>query len=387
MSILARLKWLCVPLGLALAIGSTSARAQDDAPAVPIQPAASTVQILLKLLPADGSAPLGKVMLVPESCRGCVQLHDLAYERFNSRESIVQLRVPRMRSLEIVFDVSARRVRRVLINQQDVTMRSRDGRLSVALPPLAVDATWAAAFATDIVEPGVSLRFEHADVARRGGAYATGRFPDVERRAANVLTFAQREVIRRLGLGDHVAARRLGTIMLMGFDTNFPAGHTDAPPHVHMHLRWENNIGSQISHFYLNEQGLLTHNRVSVRGFGTPSQTLGRGETFNTIDRFGDTVYSHTVTTEGWLAIGGPAPERANCLIRPLAGASFADGATIDCGARGSARITMRDDMTEGAITVETDSTTEIFRYDRDTGMLQSPSEAVPVPFSARNPE
>ena len=387
MSILARLKWLCVPLGLALAIGSTSACAQDDASAVPIQPAASTVQILLKLLPADGSAPLGKVMLVPESCRGCVQLHDPAYERFNTRESIVQLRVPRVRSLEIVFDVSARRVRRVLINQQDVTMRSRDGRLSVALPPLAVDATWAAAFATDIVEPGVSLRFEHADVARRGGAYATGRFPDVERRAANVLTFAQREVIRRLGLGDHVAARRLGMIMLMGFDTNFPAGHTDTPPHVHMHLRWANNIGSQISHFYLNEQGLLTHNRVGIRGFRTPSQTFERGQTFNTIDRFGDTVYSHTVTAEGWLAISRPAPERTNCLIRPLAGASFANGAAIDCGARGSTRITVRDDMTEGAITVETDSTTEIFRYDRDTGMLQSPSEAVPVPFSARNPE
>ncbi|WP_156141231.1 hypothetical protein [Sphingomonas sp. 37zxx] len=362
-------------------------RAQDGDPAMPVASAPASVQVLLKLLPADGSGPLGKVKLVPESCRACAQSDDPGYDRVNIRESIVHLHVPRLRSLELAFDVPAHRVRRVIINQQDVVTSSRDGLLIVALPPLAQDATWAAAFATDIVEPGVVLRFEHADIARRGGAYATGRFPDVERRAADVLTFAQREVIRRLALGEHVAARQSGTIMLMGFDTNFPAGHTDAPPHVHMHLRWPNNIGSQISHFYLNDQGLLTHNRVGIRGLGAPSRTFKRGQTFSTIDRFGAIVYSHTVTADGWLTITGPAPQRASCLVKPLTGASFADGATVACGDLGSANITVRDDIAEGIITVGTDGTRETFRYDRDTGELMSPTGTVPIPLSARNPE
>ena len=57
----------------------------------------------------------------------------------------------------------------------------------VALPPVPADAVTAGEVATHIVEPGMVLRFEHADPARRAGDYAGGRFPAVERAAAELL--------------------------------------------------------------------------------------------------------------------------------------------------------------------------------------------------------
>ena len=44
---------------------------------------------------------------------------------------------------------------------------------------------------------------------------------------------------------------------LMGFDTNFPLGHEDFPPHIHIILRWPHFTGSQAPHFYLSNKGLL----------------------------------------------------------------------------------------------------------------------------------
>jgi hypothetical protein len=44
------------------------------------------------------------------------------------------------------------------------------------------------------------LRFEHADPARLAGDYAGKPLPKVQREAANVLEFAEREAIREIGL-------------------------------------------------------------------------------------------------------------------------------------------------------------------------------------------
>ena len=354
------------------------------APGALAEVAEERVTVLLKFLPEPGLQADGKVKFVADTCRTCVQQHDPAFERFNARESVLQIEVPKARSLELAFEVSSRQSQRVILNDMDLPLRRDGSRLIVALPPLNEGAIWAPALETDIVETGMVLRIEHADLARRAGAYADGRFPELERRAADNLTFAMREVIRRMDLGERVAQEETGLIMVMGFDTNFPAGHTDAPPHVHMHLRWPNNVGSQIAHYYLDERGLLTENKVGIRAFGVPQLRFGRGERFATTDNRGQQVYAHTITSEGFLLIDRPS-DGASCLLSPN-GAGFQDGVRLDCGPLGAADIAVDNNFAEGLMVARTGEIEEKFRYDTGTGRLLSPSEAPPAPTSARNP-
>ncbi|KQN81618.1 hypothetical protein ASE90_13020 [Sphingomonas sp. Leaf67] len=348
----------------------------SPSPALPAdgQPA-DTVRIVLKFVkrrPATG--PVAR--FDPASCPSCTAVATPLFNAENARETVIALNVPRRRSLELAFRGAGDAVRRVILEGGDLPFEADGGRIIVPVPPVAVDAVTAGEVATHIVEPGMVLRFEHADPARRAGFYATGPFPDVQRRAANVLEFAQREVVRELGLGEQVEREHLGRIQIMGFDTNAPHGHTDAPPHMHMHLRWPGNTGTQIGHYYIGADGLLTHNQVGVKDIPGRERRFERGEPFTTVGPNGHGVYTHRITTEGWLELGraGDAP----CLIRPDGGTGFGSGATIRCAGHPEVRIRVEDDRSRGVITVATGDVTETFRYDIDTGALISPAAVAP---------
>ena len=341
------------------------------------------VSVLIKFMKEPGQPADARVQFVETSCKACVRSSDPAYERFNERESVLYLKVPRSRYLDLSFTAPPALSRRIIINDTDIDVMRSGNVLTLALPPLEDDAIWAPALETDIEEQGLVLRVEHADIARRAGAYANGPFPTLQRVAADNVTFAMREVTRRLGFGRLVDEAKVGKIMIMGFDTNFPAGHTDAPPHVHMHLRWPNNIGTQIGHYYFDQTGLFIENKVGVRGLNAPQRSYGKGETYNTIDNRGMIVYSHTITKEGWLRIG--RPDGASCLLSPLA-VGFQSGVMIDCGSLGRTEISVENDLRLGQMKAKTGDVVEILRYDVDTGKLLSPSAAPIAPPNARNP-
>ncbi len=90
-------------------------------------------------------------------------------------------------------------------------------------------------------------------------------------------------------------------------------------------LRWANNAGTQIAHYFFTPDGLLDHNRVGVSGLHMPMKTFQKGQTFTTIDREGRPVYSHTITAEGWLVIG--RPDGAKCQLWKTVGQLY----TIKC--------------------------------------------------------
>ncbi len=346
-------------------------------------PAEDAVRIVLKFVKRDdagGSA----IRFDPASCPACRLIDEPLFNADNPRETVIALSVPRRRTIELAFDGQPGMVRQVLLEAGDLAFRNDGSRIVVDLPPLAQDAITAAEVATHIVEPGMVLRFEHADPARRAGAYATGAFPVRERRAADVLEFAQRQVVRTLGLGEEAVRRGWGTIQIMGFDTNAPHGHVDAPPHIHMHLRWPGDTGTQIGHYYMDLAGLLSHNLVGVKGLGMPERRFGRGATFATIAPDGTTAYTHRITERGWLEIGDGGGR--TCSIRPLADGGFADGAAVACPDGRPQRITVRDDLKAGVLTIATDTIVETFRYAPDSGLLLSPtappSSAPSVPQS-----
>ncbi|MCU6454610.1 hypothetical protein LPN01_11025 [Sphingomonas sp. A2-49] len=353
------------------------------ASAVPT-PAADTdadrVRVVLKFV-RRGAGPA--MRFDPASCPACAPVTVPLFNADNARETVVALDVPRRRSLELAFFGPPAAIRRVLLEGGDVPFRARAGGLVVALPPVTADAVTAAEVATHIVEPGMVLRFEHADPARRAGPYASGPFPVLQRRAADNLEFAQREVVRRLGLGEAVARGGLGRIQIMGFDTNAPHGHGDAPPHVHMHLRWPDDTGTQIGHYYIGDDGLLTHNIVGVKGLAVADRRFDRGATFTTIGPDGRGVYSHRITPEGWLEIGRPG--EAPCRVRPAGGTGFDTGALVACPGAAPVPIRVTDDP--GILRVVTGTVTEVFRYDPDTGSLLSPADVPAPPPSVFVPE
>lgn len=299
------------------------------------------------------------------SCQSCKSLLDPDFAKNNFRETVLALSVPKDRNLALAFNAQCGEVRRVILESDDLNFQCRSGHLELDLPPLSTDAVGAADMHTLLFEPGLVTRIEHDDVERRDGFYTDRTAYFVERKAATNLTFAQREVIRLLGLGTYVEREGLGKILLMGFDTNNPHGHRDAPPHMHMHLRWPKRAGTQIGHFYINSSGLLTENTAGVQKLNVPAKTYRRGEAFTTIDSSGNGLYTHTITPEGWLTLGraGEAP----CLLNPK-GKGFDTGVVIKCPGASVLEVTTEDDLGRGRLTVRINNTVEVIHYDPDTG-------------------
>jgi hypothetical protein len=225
------------------------------------------------------------------------------------------------------------------------------------------------------------VRFEHLDSERLAGDYAGKPAPLAQRRAADNLEFAEREAVRELGLGVYVAQEKIGVIEVMGFDTNYPHGHTDSPPHIHMHLRWPYNTGTQIGHMFIGPDGLLIENRVGVTGYKLPARTFARDQTFTTLDHQGRPVYAQTITAAGWLTLASVRPDAPaqTCLIGPD-GQGFQSGAVVACTGHDPVPIHVTDDLAEGVLKVWSGPILETLHYDRDTGRLISPSLPPPIP-------
>jgi hypothetical protein len=323
----------------------------------------------------DHSGEVPYTLLLPSQCSRCEVVTDKTYVTQNAREIDLALRVPKSIPLDLTVRVDPAAIRRILLEGTDLSFARSSDNVHFTLPAQTTDRINSAEFHTHIIYRGVDVRFEHADPERRYGPYASGLFPELQRRAAANLEFAQREAIFMLGLDTYVADEQIGTIMLMGFDTNEPHGHTDSPPHMHMHMRWPQLGGTQIGHYFINNHGLLTINKVTVTGWTSGHQaTFQPGEPFTTFDLHGRGVFTHTITPEGWLKLG--RPNGPTCQIQPITkGEGFDRGAVVQCPGFSKRSVQVNDDPTTGTLRVAikgqaAEPSIEIYHYDRDTGNL-----------------
>ncbi|MFM1976688.1 MAG: hypothetical protein RL145_1534, partial [Pseudomonadota bacterium] len=67
------------------------------------QPNEQMVSVLIKFLKEPGQSADARVQFIEASCKACVRSSDPAYERFNERESVLYLKVPRSRYLDLSF--------------------------------------------------------------------------------------------------------------------------------------------------------------------------------------------------------------------------------------------------------------------------------------------
>ena len=113
---------------------------------------------------------------------------------------------------------------------------------------------------TEISIGAVRLGVFHNWEIRRCGPYREGRYPDVEIRAHLNYLLAILEVCRAYGWTDTSEPDFVDHINLYGFETNFPNGHRDFPPHFHVMLAWDGWSAAQVGHYLLDSQGNIAKN-------------------------------------------------------------------------------------------------------------------------------
>jgi hypothetical protein len=335
--------------------------------------AEDNVLVTLKLVKTAGaSAELPVKLEFPRSCQTCEIVADAAFARQNTREVILAMRIPRSTPLDLHVKTDGNAFRRVILETVDLQFQQSSDGLSFTLPSQIADRVNSGEFQTHLYWPGVELRLEHADPARRAGDYASGEFPIVQRKAASNLEFGLLEAIRRLGLDHYVDDQNLGRLYLMGFDTNYPHGHDDSPPHFHLAL-WLSSYrayGSLIPHFYLTPEGLIANSIVTPYPWPIKPSEYRVNEPLTVTDTLTRPVYSLTITLEGWLNLS--RLDGAQCSLRPLT-KGFDGGVKVSCPTFPPISIQVEDDIAAGELRESVNGKTAAFRYDPDTGFLLAP--------------
>ncbi len=212
----------------------------------------------------------------------------------------------------------------------------------------------------------VSSSLSHHLEGMQAGPYKDYPFPSNEVKAVANFVFALREGFRRIGFDRKEAFD--GKIWLGGFDSNFPNGHTDFPPHFH--LIPSARDGTQVHHFYVDpENGRITsdcyQDMSRVMDVWDRVTTFRPGDTFPAFDGHGRVAFRVKLLPDGTgleVAVEG-SPQRFR-----VAGKRPCDSVDVLLPQKSTWRavktVTVRDDPVAGAM--ETPEGT--IRYDPSTG-------------------
>jgi hypothetical protein len=241
------------------------------------------------------------------------------------------------------------------------------------------------AITTGLVYGAVRMVIFHNWEVRRAGHYREGPWPSGAIQSQLNFLFAAREMCRYMGYTSSDNPGFNGDIRLYGFETNFPNGHVDHPPHFHIMLGWPGWTGTKAGHFLLDEKGIISKNVVSHvdqrdNEGNLISDTFGPGDVCPMYDPDGQLGFELIITPDG----KGVVMRRAKG--QPEFRISSDNSAT---GAIGSVEVSKRendgqtwiplcsvraeDDPAKGYLNVMvTDNLgqikTETFIYDIDTG-------------------
>ena len=205
-----------------------------------------------------------------------------------------------------------------------------------------------------------------AAIATSGGSIASDVVKSKIKKAVANFVFALREGFRRIGFDRKEAFD--GRIWLGGFDSNFPNGHTDFPPHFH--LIPSARDGTQTHHFYVDpKDGRITsdcyQDMSRVMDVWDRVTTFRPGDAFPAFDGHGRVAFRVKLLPDGTglevavegspqrFRVAGARPCEAVDVLLPQANAWHA-----------VKTVTVRDDPVAGLM--ETPEGT--IRYDPDRG-------------------
>ena len=236
-------------------------------------------------------------------------------------------------------------------------------------------------FTTSLPRQGaVQMGIFHNLEGMQAGAYRDKPYPATQIQAQLNFLFAARDMMREMGFAAAPDAVD-GVINLYGFETNFPNGHVDAPPHFHIMLMWNAWQDNHVCHFILDDAGKIVHNDHWVNENGKRNAALSGpkplGASIDMPDRSGAVRFVLRMLADGTglemmvpgkdkqAMIRSDDPARAViCYTRPNAASDWQAVATV----------TVRDDAATGLLAVTRDAngqtTREEWRYAPHTGRI-----------------
>lgn len=240
-------------------------------------------------------------------------------------------------------------------------------------------------FSTHWREGAISMGIFHNIEGVQHGPYAGKPFPAAEAQAQLNWQFAARELFRSAGLGVSTNVPH-GSINIYGFESNFPNGHVDAPPHFHIMLSWTKWDDNNVGHFHLDRKGFITDNDYMLLG-KTKSwrksqmnyeEYLPGDPAVDFMGENGKPSFRIAILDNGsglHVTVPGRSVEWKVQSDNPVKSVSVHVRDSADALWRETARIDVTDDTLGGVLTVRTAMAdgkrrTETFTYDPDTGNL-----------------
>ncbi len=329
------------------------------------------IRITLKFLKSTPSSEPA-VRLSPSMHVFEVVDHD--YSSNNATETIICLVVPFNTTQDITFELVTP-VRRVVLGSSDVPFKATNNQLALQLPPLIANNDRVADMHMIVPFPGVDLRLEVADANQRGGEYAKKPYPFDARTAAMAVEFALLEAIQALELDQNIGLGSCGPIYLMGFDTNNPCGHTDWPPHVHLHMA-RPAYGAPIGHYYFDSNFTFSHNIMYSRKVNAEVTQFERGVPCPHYAPDGSMLFDLTITKTGSLRLS--AANGNSALIEPI-DSGFNTGAYVSVDNRVmEIAVTLNDKP--ASVQVARDGVPTHYLFDPDTGAYLGPAQIADPP-------
>ncbi|MEP1535044.1 MAG: hypothetical protein ABJQ34_19200 [Paracoccaceae bacterium] len=291
---------------------------------------------------------------------------DPDYTVDNSLETILCLRVPHDKTHNVQFDVLSP-VRRVVLQGDDIAFICVDNVLSLKTPATKCAMDRTADMHMIVPFDGVDFRLEVPNQHQKAGKYANTSYPTKARHAATIVEFAMLEAVQQLGLDKTVGQGPCGPVYVMGFDTNNPCGHTDWPPHVHLHMAHP-AVGAPIGHYYFDEDLRFLHNDLYLRGSDVPTGRFDRNMPCPHFAPDETLLFDMMITSDGGLRLTCANGEVAR--ISPLGG-GFDTGAILEIGTD-QIEIKVAPDSPAGVVSVEIADARFIYTFDPDTGKFLS---------------
>lgn len=205
------------------------------------------------------------------------------------------------------FDTEGKfEVKSILCENQYLYFKSEHGRVQFNFEISGLYGPTRTLYVHTILrEPGLTIRLEQNHPGRRAGLYRQEKYPETQILAANHYMFAMAEILRLMGVPEHLNNNGLGYLLLLGFETNNEV-HGDYPPHWHLIYRWPKHCGSQAPHLYLDEHGAITHNVCSIDKIPGAKRKHQTNEWCKFVDCYGRDVCAITVTDDGGMLVTKP---------------------------------------------------------------------------------
>ena len=220
---------------------------------------------------------------------------------------------------------------------------------------------------TNLPKEGVvSCSIFHHRADWMAGPYANRPFPTNEIAVANNFTLALREAFRRLGFDRKEAFD--GNVWLGTFQSHYPNGHTDFPPHFHICVNCRD--GNQVHHFYTRpSDGRITsdcyQDMSKVIDVWDRAVEFKPGDAFPVYDGRGQVALRVRLLPEGTGLELATADRVRRVRLSSSAPKDFVD---VEVPAGGGwervRRVVVRDDLAAGVL----ETPEGVIRYDPKTG-------------------